>query len=171
MIPRIFSEPVTIRDAAGSTLMVIPEWICYLCYAFFLILIVYMITSLGKMLMKNICSKRRKVWAVLELKMQEHPIPAAIHTVDENINRDGQIPSDLYRRFVYHLYFRIEDTNKQVILQTDQDTYMHLKEGQRGVLDYKGSMFYGFDTSKQAQELYDRQMSEADKSVWQKNAW
>ena len=90
MIPRIFSEPVTIRDAAGSTLMVIPEWICYLCYAFFLILIVYMITSLGKMLMKNICSKRRKVWAVLELKMQEHPIPAAIHTVDENINRDGQ---------------------------------------------------------------------------------
>ena len=115
-----------------------PLWLRIVCYIIAIIFVLWILRSVYKYIVyQKLIANRKNENAVLISKVKEAYREVKAYNTSLGSNR-----STSNRGIAYRLYFDVN--GKDVELDVDEKTFDNIKEGDKGVLDYKGCEFYSF---------------------------
>ena len=111
-----------------------PLWLRIVCYIIAIIFVLWI---------QKLIANRKNENAVLISKVKEAYREVKAYNTSLGSNRPAPgYGSTSNRGIAYRLYFDVN--GKDVELDVDEKTFDNIKEGDKGVLDYKGCEFYSF---------------------------
>lgn len=121
-----------------------PLWLIIVCYIIVIIFVLWILRSVYKYIVyQKLIAKRKNEDAVLVFKVKEAYREVKAYNTSLGSNRPAPgYGSTSNRGIAYRLYFDVN--GKDVELDVDEKTFDNIKEGDKGVLDYKGCEFYSF---------------------------
>lgn len=121
-----------------------PLWLRIVCYITAIIFVLWILRSVYKYIVyQKLIAKRKNENAVLISKVKEAYREVKAYNTSLGSNRPAPgCGSTSNKGIAYRLYFDVN--GKDVELDVDEKTFDNIKEGDKGVLDYKGCEFYSF---------------------------
>lgn len=121
-----------------------PLWLRIVCYIIAIIFVLWILRSVYKYIVyQKLIANRKNENAVLISKVKEAYREVKAYNTSLGSNRPALgYGSTSNRGIAYRLYFDVN--GKDVELDVDEKTFDNIKEGDKGVLDYKGCEFYSF---------------------------